>query len=169
MGEAREGAKKITAAATGPYGPGLVEHNLLEDCYVGARQDETEPFSNKSSSNTYRYNTFDNVKNYLTIRFGLDCEVYGNYFNNSGGIVVYGDRHRIIGNVITGTANPRRIRVFSGTQTMELDPAYLHPNGPTAPDAGKLAGFTPWGGKAEPDKSDEPVKGKKKNKRKNRA
>ncbi|MGD9895020.1 MAG: chondroitinase-B domain-containing protein, partial [Dehalococcoidia bacterium] len=52
---------------------GLVEHNLLEDLYVGAGHDETEPFSNKSSSNVYRYNSFDNVKNYLTLRFGLDC------------------------------------------------------------------------------------------------
>jgi hypothetical protein len=129
---------------------GLVEHNLLKNCYVGTGHDESEPFSNKSSTNIYRYNTFDSLKNYLTIRFGLDCEVYGNYFTNCGGIVVYGDRHRIIGNVITGTTNPRRIRVFAGTQTMELDEAYLHPNGPTAPDAGNMVGFTPWGERPTP-------------------
>jgi hypothetical protein len=45
----------------------LVEHNLFENC-----KGEAETISNKSSDNTYRYNTFINCEE-LTLRSGNNC------------------------------------------------------------------------------------------------
>jgi len=75
-------------------GFGLIEYNLFERC-----NGENEMISNKSSSNTYRYNTIsDSPDGELTLRHGNDCLVYGNYFRNSAGMRIFGDRHQIFSN-----------------------------------------------------------------------
>jgi poly(beta-D-mannuronate) lyase len=80
-------------------GFGLIEHNLFERC-----TGENELISNKSSSNTYRYNTIvDSPGGELTLRHGNDCLVYGNYFRNSAGMRIFGDRHQVFSNYLEST------------------------------------------------------------------
>lgn len=75
-------------------GYGLIEHNLFVRC-----TGENEMISNKSSANTYRYNTLvDSPGAELTLRHGNDCRVYGNYFRNAAGMRIFGDRHKIFSN-----------------------------------------------------------------------
>jgi hypothetical protein len=75
-------------------GYGLIEHNLFVRC-----TGENEMISNKSSANTYRYNTIvDSPGGELTLRHGNDCLVYGNYFRNTAGMRIFGDRHKIFSN-----------------------------------------------------------------------
>lgn len=77
-------------------GLGVIEHNLFERC-----TGENELISNKSSSNTYRYNTIvDSPGGELTLRHGNDCLVYGNYFRNSAGLRIFGDRHQVFSNYL---------------------------------------------------------------------
>jgi hypothetical protein len=79
-------------------GDGLCEHNLFVRC-----NGENELISNKSGGNTYRYNTIiDSPGAQLTLRHGNDCQVYGNYFRNTDGLRVYGDRHLIHSNYFEG-------------------------------------------------------------------
>lgn len=73
-------------------GNGLCEHNLFVRC-----DGENEMISNKSSGNTYRYNTVIDARE-ISQRHGNDCLYYGNYMRNSEGIRVYGDRHKIFAN-----------------------------------------------------------------------
>jgi poly(beta-D-mannuronate) lyase len=80
-------------------GFGLIEHNLFVRC-----TGENELISNKSSSNTYRYNTvLDSPGGELTLRHGNDVLVYGNYFRNSAGMRIFGDRHQIYSNYFENT------------------------------------------------------------------
>jgi poly(beta-D-mannuronate) lyase len=78
----------------------VIENNLFE------RTDgEIEAISNKSGSNTFRYNTFRQMAATLTLRHGNDNRVEGNFFlgqdtNNSGAIRVIGERQTIINNYI---------------------------------------------------------------------
>jgi poly(beta-D-mannuronate) lyase len=78
----------------------VVENNLFE------RTDgEIEAISNKSGSNTFRYNTFREVAATLTLRHGNDNLVEGNFFlgqdtNNSGAIRIIGERQTIVNNYI---------------------------------------------------------------------
>src|SRR4030095_11263316 len=77
-------------------GFGLIEHNLFARC-----TGENELISNKSSSNTYRYNKIvDSPGGELTLRHGNDCLVYGNYFRNSAGMRIFGDRHQVFSNYL---------------------------------------------------------------------
>jgi hypothetical protein len=77
-------------------GAGLVEHNLFVRC-----NGEVELISNKSSGNTYRYNTFlDSPNAQLSLRHGNDCLVYGNYLRNTEGLRIFGDRHQIFSNYL---------------------------------------------------------------------
>lgn len=77
-------------------GDGLCEYNLFVRC-----EGENEMISNKSSGNTYRYNTVrDCVGGQISQRHGNDCYYYGNYMTNTDGIRVYGDRHRIFSNYL---------------------------------------------------------------------
>jgi Chondroitinase B len=79
-------------------GFGLIEYNLFLRC-VG----ENEIISNKSSANTYRYNTIlDSPGTQLTLRHGNDCLVYGNYLKNTDGIRIFGDRHHVFSNYLEG-------------------------------------------------------------------
>jgi poly(beta-D-mannuronate) lyase len=75
-------------------GDGLIEYNLFIRC-VG----ENEMISNKSSGNTYRYNTvLDSRGGEISQRHGNDCLYYGNYMRTTAGMRVYGDRHKIFNN-----------------------------------------------------------------------
>lgn len=75
-------------------GAAIVEHNLFVRC-VG----ENELISNKSSGNTYRYNTIlDSPGAQLALRHGNDCLVYGNYLRNTEGLRIFGDRHLVFSN-----------------------------------------------------------------------
>jgi poly(beta-D-mannuronate) lyase len=75
-------------------GDGVVEYNLFVRC-----RGENELISNKSCANTYRFNTFlDSPGTQLTLRHGNDCLVYGNYFRNTDGLRIFGDRHHIFSN-----------------------------------------------------------------------
>jgi hypothetical protein len=75
-------------------GEGMCEFNLFVRC-----NGENELISNKSGGNTYRYNTFiDSPGAQLTLRHGNECVTYGNYFRNTAGLRVYGDRHQIFSN-----------------------------------------------------------------------
>ncbi|MBP8605104.1 MAG: hypothetical protein KBI46_04575 [Phycisphaerae bacterium] len=79
-------------------GEGLIEYNLFVRC-----RGENELISNKSSGNTYRYNTFrDSAGAQLTLRHGNDCLVYGNYFRGTDGLRIFGDRHQIFSNYFEG-------------------------------------------------------------------
>lgn len=79
-------------------GHAIVEHNLFERC-----RGENELISNKSGGNTYRYNTFlDSAGTQLTLRHGNECLVYGNLLRGTDGIRLFGDRHRVFGNVLEG-------------------------------------------------------------------
>lgn len=72
-------------------GGGIVEHNLFVRC-----EGENELISNKSCGNTYRHNTFlDSRGAQLTLRHGNDCIVEKNYFHNTGGLRIFGDRHKV--------------------------------------------------------------------------
>jgi autotransporter-associated beta strand protein len=75
-------------------GNGLCEYNLFVRC-----EGENEMISNKSSGNTYRYNTvLDCVGGEISQRHGNDCLYYGNYMRNTQGMRIYGDRHKIFSN-----------------------------------------------------------------------
>ena len=77
-------------------GFGLCEYNLFVHC-----EGENETISNKSSGNTYRYNTLrDCVGGEISQRHGNDCYYYGNYMTNTDGIRIFGDRHRIFSNYL---------------------------------------------------------------------
>lgn len=79
-------------------GAAIVEYNLFVRC-LG----ENELISNKSSGNTYRYNTIlDSPGTQLTLRHGNDCLVYGNYFRNTEGLRIFGDRHLVFSNYFEG-------------------------------------------------------------------
>ncbi len=79
-------------------GDGLCEYNLFVRC-----EGENEMISNKSSGNTYRYNTvLDCVGGEISQRHGNDCFYYGNYMKNTQGMRIYGDRHQILSNYLEG-------------------------------------------------------------------
>jgi hypothetical protein len=79
-------------------GAGLLEHNLFAGC-----RGVSDLISNRSSGNTYRYNTFlDSPNSHLTLQLGDDCLVYGNCFRNTEGVRIYGDRHQVFSNYFQG-------------------------------------------------------------------
>jgi hypothetical protein len=87
----------------------IIEYNLFDDC-----DGENEVITNKTSSNIYRYNTFKNCFGVLSMRFGDNHEIYGNYFYGddsvtndwetttanyeTGGIRLYGTDHKVYNN-----------------------------------------------------------------------
>jgi hypothetical protein len=97
-----EGAQMIRFGLLSSHGQstgaGLVEHNLFARC-----RGVSDLISNRSSGNTYRYNTFlDSPNSHLTLLVGDDCLVYGNYFRNTEGVRIYGDRHQVFSNYFEG-------------------------------------------------------------------
>lgn len=66
---------------------------------------EIEVISNKSGSNKYYNNTFENYQGALTLRHGNNCEVFNNFFFANGnpfsaGVRVMGEGHKIYNNYI---------------------------------------------------------------------
>jgi poly(beta-D-mannuronate) lyase len=110
-------------------GAGLVEHNL----FVGCRG-TNEMISNRSSGNTYRYNTFlDSPTSHLTVRQGNDCAIYGNVFRNTEGLRFHGDRHRIYSNYFEG--NYIAVAIGNGDIEFADVPEGASPNSRDRPDA----------------------------------
>jgi poly(beta-D-mannuronate) lyase len=73
----------------------LVEYNL----FVRTRGENEGAICNKSSDNTYRFNTFGEGCTELSLRHGNRCLVYGNFFiGTHGGLRFFGDDHRIYSN-----------------------------------------------------------------------
>jgi poly(beta-D-mannuronate) lyase len=97
----------------------LVENNLFVMC-----NGENELISNKSSANTFRYNTIrDSTSGELTLRHGNDCVVHSNFFINSAGLRFFGDDHKIYSNYLE-----------------ECDPGIQIGNGGTNIPPGELTG-----------------------------
>jgi poly(beta-D-mannuronate) lyase len=94
-------------------GLGIIEYNLFVRC-----MGENELISNKSSSNTIRYNTLlDSPGTQLTVRHGNFCLVYGNYLRNTDGIRIFGDNHQIFSNYLEG--NTIGINIGNGDGEVE--------------------------------------------------
>jgi poly(beta-D-mannuronate) lyase len=109
-------------------GAALVEHNLFVRC-----RGVNDLISNRSSANTYRYNTFlDSPSAHLTVRQGDDCAIYGNVFRNTEGIRLYGDRHLVFSNYLEGNY----VGVAIGNGTIEVSEAGNNtpPNSHDRPD-----------------------------------
>ncbi len=100
----------------------IVEKNFFYQC-----DGEVELISNKSWNNTYRQNTFYDCQGTLTLRWGRECLVEGNYFigkgrSNTGGIRITDQDHVIVNNYlenITGTDARAAISVMSGIPDTE--------------------------------------------------
>lgn len=71
----------------------LVEKNLFIQC-----RGENENIANKSSDNTYRYNTFGTGCTELSLRHGNRMQVYGNFFIGCTGLRFSADDHKIYSN-----------------------------------------------------------------------
>jgi hypothetical protein len=102
-------------------GQGLCEYNL----FVRANG-ENEMISNKSSGNTYRFNTvLDSPGGEISQRHGDNCLYYGNYMRNTAGIRVYGDNHQIFSNYLEG--NTKGIDMGNGDGDVHAgDPLTAH-------------------------------------------
>ena len=77
-------------------GDGLCEYNLFVRC-----NGENEMISNKSSGNTYRYNTVIDSQE-ISQRHGDNNQYYGNYMRGSAGIRIYGDSNLVYSNYLEG-------------------------------------------------------------------
>ena len=101
---------------------------LVEYCLFDNAWGDSETISNKSSSNTIRYNVAANcLFSAFTIRSGYDVRFEGNVMVNSGGGVrVFGERHVIVNNLFlnlldagvtfqTGTEYRRKPNAKTGT------------------------------------------------------
>jgi Chondroitinase B/MBG domain len=83
-------------------GYGLMEYNLFDHC----DGDSAEMLSNKSCNNTYRFNTvLNNFHNSFKIRESTNCWIYGNYFSNTLGLVVWSYYHKIYDNYFINCGN----------------------------------------------------------------
>ena len=114
-------------------GGAIVEHNLFVRC-----RGVNDLISNRSSGNTYRYNTFlDSTSAHLTVRQGDECAIYGNIFRNTEGIRLYGDRHHVYSNYFEGNY----IGVAIGNGTIEISDAgdSAPPNSHDRPDGCVIA------------------------------
>jgi len=95
----------------------LVEWNLFEGC-----GGEAEIISDKSTENTFRYNTFHNSCGALTLRHATRATVEGNFFLDdgsakAGGVRVIGEGHRIFNNYfagLSGTGARAAISIMNG-------------------------------------------------------
>ncbi len=76
----------------------IVEYNLFVKC---AGENEGA-ICNKACNNVYRYNTFGEGTEELSLRHGNHCEAYGNFFLGSTGLRFSGDDHRIYSNYFSG-------------------------------------------------------------------
>ena len=93
----------------------VVEWNLFERA-----SGDPEIISNKSSGNTYRFNTFRDCKrSELVLRGGHEALVYGNFFFGcKGGVRMHGKRHTVVGNYIEGAE--RGILIPTGSDRYDV-------------------------------------------------
>jgi len=97
-GESAEMIRYGLSALSLANAAGVVEHNLFARC-----RGENELISNRSSGNTYRYNTFvDSPSAQFTLRHGNECRIYGNLLESTEGLRIYGDRHQVFSNYFEG-------------------------------------------------------------------
>lgn len=104
----------------------LVEENYFQHC-----DGEIEMISNKSSENTYRYNTFESCAGTLTLRQGKHCLVEGNCFfgrglPNTGGVRVIDEDHLVMNNYfdsLTGSEARSALCMMNGVTGAA--PAYV--------------------------------------------
>jgi poly(beta-D-mannuronate) lyase len=109
-------------------GESIIEHNLFAHC-----RGVNDLISNRSSRNTFRYNTFlDSPSAHLTVRQGNDCSIYGNIFRNTEGIRLYGDRHQVFSNYLEN--NYVGIAIGNGTVEFSDIGDAASPNGHDRPD-----------------------------------
>lgn len=114
-------------------GMALVEHNLFVRC-----RRVNDFISNRSSANTYRYNTFvDSPSSHFTVRQGDDCVIYGNIFRNTEGVRLYGDRHQVFSNYFEG--NYIGIAIGNGTAEISELGNEAPPNSNDRPDGCVIA------------------------------
>jgi poly(beta-D-mannuronate) lyase len=110
-GPGTNGAETIRFGLSGlsmSKGLGVIEQNLFVRC-VG----ENELISIKSGSNTIRDNTIlDSPGAQLTLRHGNENVVSGNYLRGTDGIRIFGDRNKVVGNVLEG--NTGGIQIGNG-------------------------------------------------------
>ena len=97
------------------------------DNYIYNFVGEIEVISNKSGSNKYYNNTFEDYSGALTLRHGDNCEVYNNFFlangqSFSGGIRMMGENHKVYNNYIEGT----RAKYPNGSSTSGLAGINIH-------------------------------------------
>jgi poly(beta-D-mannuronate) lyase len=76
----------------------MVEYNLFIKC---AGENEGA-ICNKACNNIYRFNTFGEGTEELSLRHGNKCQVYGNFFIGSTGLRFSGDDHKIFSNYFNG-------------------------------------------------------------------
>jgi poly(beta-D-mannuronate) lyase len=72
----------------------VVEHNL----FVRTRGENEGAICNKATDNIYRYNTFGEDSTELSLRHGMRCLVYGNFFLGGNGLRFFSHDHRIFCN-----------------------------------------------------------------------
>jgi hypothetical protein len=118
----------------------VVEHNLFERCGCDS------VINLKSSENTARSNTILDSRGHITVRLGRLSTLAGNWLEDSGGVRVMGDGHRVLGNyvrrcamgiaIMAGDATdygegsqPRAANVFvAGNDSDRLTIGYRWPN-----------------------------------------
>ena len=92
---------------------------LVEHCLFDNASGDPEIISNKSSDNTYRFNTFRSCEGMLALRGGNRARIEGNYFLDClGGIRVHGSSHLIVNNYIEGCRG-RGIYMPAGSRSYE--------------------------------------------------
>jgi len=87
----------------------VVEHNLFERCGCDSI------INLKSSENTAGFNTILDSRGRITVRLGRLSTVAGNWLEDSGGISVMGDGHRVLGNYVRRCA--MGIAIMAGDAT----------------------------------------------------
>ena len=76
----------------------IVEYNL----FIKTAGENEGAVCNKSCNNIFRYNTFGEGTEELSLRHGNKCQVYGNFFMGSTGLRFSGDDHKIFSNYFMG-------------------------------------------------------------------
>ncbi len=102
-------------------------HTTAENNFFYRCDGDVDLISNKSWNNTYRYNTFFESSGTLTLRWGRQCLVEGNYFlgngrSETGGIRITDQDHLIVNNYLenlTGDNARAAICVMSGIPDIE--------------------------------------------------
>lgn len=81
----------------------IVEYNIFLRC-----NGENECISNKTSGNTYRFNSFKDQGGCMSLRGASGCVVEGNRFENTPGIHVQGSGHKVVNNLIIRCGGDRK-------------------------------------------------------------